>query len=118
MKVADSAHVPLPHSVADAAVFCLSLMGTNYIDFLLEANRVLKSGGELFVAEVRSRFADQTYSAFLQTLLQVGFESVGKPEEVSTMFVLFRLKKTGPVTSSARKKIRPIELEPCHYKKR
>lgn len=36
-------------------MFCLSLMGVNYIEFLLEALRVLKIGGEMFVAEVESR---------------------------------------------------------------
>lgn len=38
------AHVPLPADSVDVAVFCLSLMGTNLKDFLLEANRILKIG--------------------------------------------------------------------------
>jgi ubiquinone/menaquinone biosynthesis C-methylase UbiE len=42
----------------DIGVFSLSLMGTNYVDFLREANRVIKPGGKLFIAEVTSRFAD------------------------------------------------------------
>lgn len=40
----DMAHTPLLMESVDVAVFCLSLMGTNLIDFLLEANRVLKTG--------------------------------------------------------------------------
>ncbi len=40
----DIAHVPLKDSEADAAVFCLSLMGTNYLEFLFDANRYLKDG--------------------------------------------------------------------------
>lgn len=40
----DMAHVPLKDSSVDVAVFCLSLMGTNLKDYLLEANRVLKEG--------------------------------------------------------------------------
>ena len=43
----------------DAGVFCLSLMGTNFPEFLREANRVLKRDGKLFVAEVLSRFSDK-----------------------------------------------------------
>ena len=39
-------------------VFCLSLMGTNYVDFIKEASRVLKKGGKLFVGEAVSRIAD------------------------------------------------------------
>ena len=53
----DMAHVPLAPESADAAVFCLSLMGTNYAEFLREADRVLRPGGLLLIAEVRSRFA-------------------------------------------------------------
>ncbi len=43
----------------DVAVFCLALMGTDYGSFLEEAFRVLKPGGWLWIAEVRSRFADK-----------------------------------------------------------
>ena len=42
----------------DIGVFCLSLMGTNFPQFLKEANRVLLNGGILFIAEVMSRFID------------------------------------------------------------
>lgn len=38
------AHTPLSPESVNVAVFCLSLMGTNLKDFLLEANRVLKIG--------------------------------------------------------------------------
>ena len=50
--------VPLKTASVDAAVFCLSLMGVDYGDAILEARRVLRDGGRLFIAEVRSRFAD------------------------------------------------------------
>jgi len=33
-------------------------MGVNFPDFLAEANRLLKSGATLYVAEVLSRFTD------------------------------------------------------------
>ncbi|XP_034149396.1 ribosomal RNA-processing protein 8 [Esox lucius] len=41
VTVCDMANVPLKNGTADIAVFCLSLMGTNLVDFLLEANRAL-----------------------------------------------------------------------------
>lgn len=40
----DMANVPLENSSIDVVVFCLSLMGTNLQDYILEANRVLKMG--------------------------------------------------------------------------
>jgi ribosomal RNA-processing protein 8 len=39
---ADTHQVPLAKSTLDVAIYSLSLMGTNYLDFLLEAYRVLK----------------------------------------------------------------------------
>jgi len=36
--------VPLKKASVDIAVFCLSLMGTNIIQYLVEASRVLKLG--------------------------------------------------------------------------
>ena len=56
VTVANSANVPLRSASVDAAVFCLSLMGTDYAACLAEAARVLRVGGALLVAEVRSRF--------------------------------------------------------------
>jgi ribosomal RNA-processing protein 8 len=55
---ADIANLPLRDGEIDVAVFCLSLMGTNWIDFVEEAWRVLRGDGkgEVWVAEVKSRF--------------------------------------------------------------
>ena len=38
----DIANVKCPNESFDFVIFCLSLMGTNYFDFLKEANRMLK----------------------------------------------------------------------------
>ncbi|MBN3289752.1 RRP8 protein, partial [Polypterus senegalus] len=43
VTVCDMSKVPLPDNSVDIVVFCLSLMGTNLCDFLVEANRVLVS---------------------------------------------------------------------------
>ena len=55
---ADIAKLPLRDGEADIAVFCLSLMGTNWLSFVEEAWRVLRGDGrgEVWVAEVKSRF--------------------------------------------------------------
>eukprot|EP01043_Picozoa_sp_COSAG02_P060511 COSAG02_NODE_7923_length_2784_cov_6.985847_3_plen_422_part_00 len=49
---ADMAHVPLPEGAANVAVFSLSLMGVNYIDYIIEAHRIVAPGGRLLIAEV------------------------------------------------------------------
>ncbi|KAI9761074.1 MAG: hypothetical protein M4579_001226 [Chaenotheca gracillima] len=54
---ADISSLPLSNGAVDIAIFCLALMGTNWLDFIDEAYRVLKWKGELWVAEIKSRFA-------------------------------------------------------------
>jgi ribosomal RNA-processing protein 8 len=53
---ADIAQLPLADGAVDIAIFCLALMGTNWLDFIDEAWRVLHWKGELWVAEIKSRF--------------------------------------------------------------
>ncbi|CRK46534.1 hypothetical protein BN1723_016680, partial [Verticillium longisporum] len=53
---ADIANLPLADGAADVAIFCLALMGTNWLDFIEEAYRILRWKGELWVAEIKSRF--------------------------------------------------------------
>ncbi|KAF1811955.1 hypothetical protein P152DRAFT_458907 [Eremomyces bilateralis CBS 781.70] len=54
---ADISNLPLREGEVDVAIFCLALMGTNWLDFIEEAYRVLRWKGELWVAEVKSRFS-------------------------------------------------------------
>lgn len=69
----DIAHTPLADSAVDVAVFCLSLMGTNYGDFMAEARRIVRPGGHVLVAEVASRFDAQDPAAFKRAVVQMGF---------------------------------------------
>lgn len=54
---ADIANLPIPDDSVNVAVFCLALMGTNWLDFIEEAHRILHWKGELWVAEIKSRFS-------------------------------------------------------------
>ncbi|KAF2113327.1 methyltransferase-domain-containing protein [Lophiotrema nucula] len=56
VTVADISALPLLDGSVDVAVFCLALMGTNWLDFIDEAWRILRWKGELWVAEIKSRF--------------------------------------------------------------
>ncbi|KAL3468962.1 methyltransferase-domain-containing protein [Aspergillus californicus] len=55
---ADISNLPIDDGSVDVAVFCLSLMGTNWVSFVEEAWRVLRGDGkgECWVSEVKSRF--------------------------------------------------------------
>jgi ribosomal RNA-processing protein 8 len=55
---ADISALPLADGSVDIAIFCLSLMGTNWVSFVEEAWRVLRGDGkgECWVSEVKSRF--------------------------------------------------------------
>jgi ribosomal RNA-processing protein 8 len=55
---ADIANLPLPDNSVDVAIFCLALMGTNWLSFVEEAYRILRWRGELWVAEIKSRFTN------------------------------------------------------------
>ncbi|KAF2141520.1 uncharacterized protein K452DRAFT_202519, partial [Aplosporella prunicola CBS 121167] len=56
VTTADIANLPLASNSVDVALFCLALMGTNWLDFIDEAYRILRWRGELWVAEIKSRF--------------------------------------------------------------
>lgn len=56
VTVADIKSLPLPDGSVDVAIFCLALMGTNWLDFIDEAYRILRWRGELWISEIKSRF--------------------------------------------------------------
>lgn len=113
VTVCDISKLPLPSQTVDVAVFCLSLMGTNLNTFVLEANRILKKGGLLKIAEVKSRF--WTTHGFAKTMKKFGFDLVHK-DESNKMFVLFDFKKVRSTTQHPN--LPTLKLLPCLYKKR
>ncbi|CAA3021650.1 ribosomal RNA-processing 8 [Olea europaea subsp. europaea] len=115
----DMSNTPLKTSSIDVAVFCLSLMGINFPNFLKEAHRVLKSHGWLLIAEVKSRFDPSTGGAdpnkFVKAICELGFSCQSK-DFSNKMFLLFYFKKKEKLDS--RKQIEWPELKPCLYKRR
>ncbi|XP_078601800.1 uncharacterized protein LOC144876429 [Branchiostoma floridae x Branchiostoma japonicum] len=113
VTVCDITKVPLEDETVDVAVFCLALMGTNISDFLREANRVLKLGGVLKIAEVTSRF--ENVNGFIRGLALFGFKIASK-DLSNSHFVMFEFTKISePKTSRGSA---GLELRPCLYKKR
>mmetsp|Transcript_3468 Transcript_3468/g.9589 ORF Transcript_3468/g.9589 Transcript_3468/m.9589 type:complete len:414 (+) Transcript_3468:213-1454(+) len=133
----DMSRVPLPANSVDVGVFCLSLMGTNLADFIREAHRVLKANGTIWIAEVQSRFFDDTekqktrpsqkgkgasqhqqtndkqLQEFLLALKGLGFQCVHK-DFSNKMFFVLQLVKNGKKPSKKMK----YTAKPCIYKRR
>ena len=65
-------------------------MGTNYLDFLAEGFRILKTKGFMIVAEVKSRMQKIDY--FVNLIVGMGFKIL-KRDEHNTHFVLLVFQK-------------------------
>ncbi|RZF38670.1 hypothetical protein LSTR_LSTR003476 [Laodelphax striatellus] len=111
----EMSHTPLQSGCVDVAVFCLSLMGTNLSTFIAEANRVLKEGGVLKIAEVESRFENPDH--FIAAIERFGFKSTSK-DYSHKVFYFFDFKKLSNISKKRKNKLPEINLKPCLYKKR
>ena len=106
-------HVPLKRHSVDVCVFCLSLVGTNISDFIREARRVVRKGGEMRICEVSSRFS--SFEQFARDVECFGFKLVSV-EEFSKMFVEFVF--TAVKKPDGEDDLPQISLKPCVYKRR
>ncbi|KAK4056769.1 25S rRNA (adenine645-N1)-methyltransferase [Microbotryomycetes sp. JL221] len=146
---AECSSVPLPGSlkhggqIVDAVVCCLSLMGSDWIQLVTEANRILKQGsvltykvrdclkhfqltqlvvlrGQLKIAEVTSRFSNNV-DEFVQVVSSVGFKLTSK-DMSNTHFIMFDFVKeggSGESTNRAELTTKAAKLlKPCIYKRR
>ena len=105
------ADVPLDSGSLDFAVFSLSLMGTDWPKFIAEAQRCLRIGGTLYIAEVQSRVTD--FDKF-RDCFKGAFSVVKAENSKDKYFVKLILKKT----SDSKLNIDSTLLKPCLYKKR
>ena len=118
VTVADMKNLPLENSSIDLAVYCLSLMNTNFIPFIAEANRIVKKDGKILVAEISSRIVDM--NKFLKVFEKYGFKLI-KQRNMHDYFDIFTFKKIKDCKISQKDK--ELEdtydiLKPCLYKKR
>lgn len=92
----DIAHVPLEDESLDVAIFCLSLMGANFTDYLREAHRCLRLDGMLHLWEPASYFDDVT--KFCAGLGRLGFEVTTPSTEGAfvRIYAMKNAKKTHP----------------------
>ncbi|CAB4255733.1 similar to Saccharomyces cerevisiae YDR083W RRP8 Nucleolar protein involved in rRNA processing, pre-rRNA cleavage at site A2 [Maudiozyma barnettii] len=92
ITVADIRHVPMKDESATIVIFCLALMGTNFLDFIKESYRILAPRGELWISEIKSRFADGRGDEFVETLKLLGFFHK-KTDDSNKMFTRFEFFK-------------------------
>ncbi len=86
----DMTHVPLDDESLDAAVFCLSLMGSNFTDYLREAHRALKLDGHVHIFEPTKKFSNR--DAFVRDIEKLGFGFFHVEER--WVFTYIRAEKT------------------------
>mmetsp|Transcript_5367 Transcript_5367/g.15879 ORF Transcript_5367/g.15879 Transcript_5367/m.15879 type:complete len:249 (-) Transcript_5367:14-760(-) len=113
----DIARTPLASATVDVAVFCLALMGPSLWDFIREARRVLKDGGLLKVAEVKSRFEGGAgVRGFVEGCAAAGFDLV-RTDDANRMFVALDFVARRPPDDARLRKV-AFSFRPCVYKKR
>ncbi|KAL7664811.1 Ribosomal RNA-processing protein 8 [[Candida] zeylanoides] len=113
ITVADIKNVPLADESCTVVVFCLALMGTNFLDFIQEAYRILAPRGELWIAEIKSRFSEKVALGGHGQPLEVGSEFVDalklcgffhkKTDNDNKMFTRFEFFKPPPDIIQERK---------------
>ncbi|GMG37999.1 unnamed protein product [Ambrosiozyma monospora] len=67
-------------------------MGTNFLDFIKEAYRLLIPRGELWISEIKSRLADEKGEEFVSVLKSIGFfhKSTDDSNKMFTRFEFFK----------------------------
>ena len=71
----DMSSIPLQENEIDAIVFCLSLMGSNYLDYINEAFRVVKPYGNLFICEPKKK-VEKRIEVLKKEIESIGFKII------------------------------------------
>uniref|UniRef100_A0A0A9WQG4 Ribosomal RNA-processing protein 8 n=2 Tax=Lygus hesperus TaxID=30085 RepID=A0A0A9WQG4_LYGHE len=115
VTVCDNANTKLYSGSVDLAVHCLSLMSSNISGYIKEANRVLKIGGVLKIAEVESRFED--IDKFAENVSKFNFKLL-KKDLTRNLFYFLDFEKVADIGVARKRKLPVLSLQPCLYKKR
>ena len=94
----DIAKVPLADGALDVAIFCLSLMGTSFTDYVREAHRCIRLDGWLHLWEPTSYFDDVL--KFCSALGKLGFD-VMAPETEGAFTRIYAVRNARKVDPAA-----------------
>ncbi len=112
VQACDIAHTPLESGSLDAAIFCLSLMGSNFGDYLREAARVLKRDRVLHIYEATTRFGltetevSANRQSFARCLRDFGFDVVDVSDRWKFTYIKAIRSQRAPVADA------PISFRP------
>ena len=116
VEVRDIAHTGLAAGSADCCVLSLSLMGTNYHQFIREALRLLRPGGVLLVVEIASRL--QSPEGFARVVANFGATTL-QQKQLGGYFWFFAFRRLGAAAPGANSGVNwGSLLRPCEYKRR
>ena len=88
----DMANTGAKGEILDVAIFSLSLMGTNWQDYIKEAFRLLRNNGLLKIAEPASKWEENNYAELKEGITSAGFEFLGLPRLSSKFIYLDAVK--------------------------
>jgi len=71
----DMSSIPLADQEINAIIFCLSLMGSNYLDYIKEAFRVTKPYGNIFICEPKKK-VEKRLEVLKKEIESTGFKIV------------------------------------------
>jgi len=71
----DMSSIPLADQEINAVIFCLSLMGSNYLDYIREAFRVTKPYGNIFICEPKKK-VEKRIEVLKKEIESTGFKIV------------------------------------------
>lgn len=71
----DMKHTPINDNEVDITVFCLSLWGTNYLDYIKEAYRITAKRGFMYIVEPNDEF---DFDKLNEDIKQIGFNKINE----------------------------------------
>ena len=83
----DVSNVPLDDNTLNCAIFSLSLMGHNYLDYIREAYRTVRPYGFIFVCEPATKWKDRE-NELKEAIESVGFRCLGATKNTESLFIL------------------------------
>jgi SAM-dependent methyltransferase len=85
--------LPLADGSLDVVVFSLSLMGKNWVDYILEARRCLWNGGSLLIAETTNALSEGRSSDLPNVLKDHGFEIKKEERDIFTFIEAIKRRR-------------------------